>query len=161
MAYFKKYSNLKMLAGSYPNVDATGVVGPQTLNAATTYYTSPVPCKGAVAVEFRFTSTDNNAPVSFTAVVGNSRIMNRALVAGSTSGHTLINPGAVPNNEGNSVIVRPSLPGPFVHDWIEGGITTHATLQHTAATVDAYVWYGSDADVALMDARQAGLTVPA
>lgn len=162
MGRIKTYTNLRLKAGAYGNPE-TGTLGPQGLTAATVYYTSAVPCRGASMVVFRWRGTDANSPVAFAATVCNEATMLRALSAGGSSNMTVVNPGGnrMDDGVGLSVMLKPSLPTPMGVDFVQGNITTHATNPHTGVVVDADVYYDGDADAALRENGQFNLTVPA
>ena len=160
MGRIKHYTNLKLRAGQYQNPEG-GATGPQNLTAATSYYTSAVPCDGAQQVVFRFRSTDANNAGSFGGTLDNDPTCVTALGIGGSTGATLVNAGANKMNSvgGLSVIVRPSS-GSMAHKFVQGLITAGAS-GHTAVVVDADVYYDIEADVVLADAQQSGLSVPA
>ena len=161
MPMSKKYTNLKLKAASYVNPE-TGAVGPQTLNAATTYYSSAVPCKGAAMVVFRILGTNANAPQSTGAIVDNIATMAAGLSASNGAMYNIKGGGANDlRGNGLSVAVTPTVGKQFFHDFVSVNILTHATLTHIGVQVDVEVHYDIDSDVAVALYGQSGLTVPA
>jgi hypothetical protein len=68
--------------------------------------------------------------------------------------------GTIDAPDGLSISFRPNGPDRFMHNFFQLGFVSNAA-GHTAVVCDAEVYYDSDADVALSDYGQAGLTVPA
>jgi len=135
-------------------------VGPQAL-ASGTWYSSAVPILGAKHVTFKLRGSDANALVNTTgSVIGNDVTGTKAL--NSSSLVSLYGGGAntIDAPDGLSISFRPTGPDRFMHSFFQLGFTSNAA-GHTAVVCDAEVYYDSDADVALADYGQTGLTVPA
>jgi hypothetical protein len=165
MGFIKKYTGLKLTSTS--NGLASGVTPLPTANAATVYYTSAVPVKGAIAVVFTFKSTDSNAIASTLAT--------HALVCNDQTGTAAFNGSSFLSVKGGGsaalnvvgglkviyVSTEGGSPNQFFNEFIAGGFLSHATLPHSNVTADAEVFYASDALAAPFDYGQGTLTVPA
>jgi hypothetical protein len=144
VAHCKVYQNVPLSTGG-----GAAVAGPTTLTAAAAYISNGIPCKGAIAVVARLKATNQNAPQTPLFNVGNTPSRLETFLASSGIQYTAVNGNVgvrCDQTGGNTLIIeRANARGIFYHDFVQFGITGHATLTITGFTVDIEVWYDFDA----------------
>jgi hypothetical protein len=139
MSRSKLYQNVKI-----GTAIGSGAVGPQTLTAAQTYFSQPIPCRGAKFVLCRHKSTDSNTPGTITF----------AVISGLTStAQSAVGVGYNVRGTNNINMLGTGLQfglghgdGVFQHDYVCAQITANAGSNHTAYQCDIEVFYDGDAD---------------
>lgn len=154
MGFSKRHLNIKLGTSI-----AAGAVGPQGLNAATTYVSAAVPCKGAKYILFHLSATDANALASFTGNVGED-VTGALLFAGS--GQSIVNIGGVGRMNASGGLTLGIAPptaagGRWPWLYVSLSIVTHATLAHTAVQCDVEVVYEGEADAFMQSNGQLGV----
>lgn len=153
MGFSKKYVNVKV-GTSNPVTTA----GPQSLLAATTYLSAPVPCKGARMVMFKIVGSNNAAWVSFALNYGENP-SGAGMASGGANFQTLGNVGLDPTGAGGVVVGAAAHinAGRIPWSYVQLSALSHATTAPLGVQWDIEVIYETEADATMAAFGQAGL----
>lgn len=155
MGYTKKFLGLKLNTSGYTNPQ-NGTSPLASLTGAAVAYTSGVPCRGARMVVFTIKGTGAGGLASQGSNGGNHPNMVDAVVGG-TADYSVQGDGAIAISGANGAVVavRPTLLPLFAHGYVQLSLTNDATTK-TNVTVDAEVFYETEADVCSTQYGQGG-----
>lgn len=165
MASVKRYNNLVIgISGQ------AGLAAGSNLATNTTYATPGVPCLGARSVVFRLRTTADTTFQAFSGLVGDNGNRTNGTVTATYFSPTGVgygvhgNVGAATGTNGAAVgalvfQITPSTSAKMQHKFAAVSFQTSATQAPTAVYVDAEVTYDGDADVAMAEYGQAGVSV--